>query len=76
MKQKHKIASEEQQQISETHAEQAASREFTTPEELLRHDAAQTNVPPSVTKRLDESLEREPAKTKSFWRRFFGVISL
>lgn len=45
--------------------------EFATPEELLRHDRAQTKVPPAVAERLGESLaaEPKPAETKPWWKR-------
>jgi len=72
MKQKHKLASEEQQQVSETQTQKTVGAEFATPEELLRHDAAQTEVPPTVAKRLDESLQNEPKRTRSLWRRLTG----
>ncbi len=38
-------------------------------EDLLRHDAAQTPVPPNVAGRLRESLAREPRPAASWWRR-------
>ncbi len=69
MKQKHKLTSQEQQEISETHTQQTAASEFATVEELLRYDAAQTKVPPSIAERLDKSLESEPKPTRSLWRR-------
>ena len=72
MKQKHKLTSQEQQEISETQTQQSTAREFTTAEELLRHDAAQTKVPPSVAERLDKSLQNEPKPTRSLWRRLTG----
>ena len=72
MKQKHKLASEEQQQVSEIQTQKTVGAEFATPEELLRHDAAQTEVPPTVAKRLDESLQNEPKRTRSLWRRLTG----
>jgi hypothetical protein len=72
MKQKHKLTSQEQQQISESQSQQTAAREFATAEELLRHDAAQTKVPPSVAERLDKSLQDEPKPTRSLWRRLTG----
>jgi hypothetical protein len=72
MKQKHKLTSQEQQEISETQTQQSTAREFATAEELLRHDAAQTKVPPTVAKRLDESLQNQPKRTRSLWRRLTG----
>ena len=71
MKQKHKLTPQEQQ-ISETQTQQSTAREFTTAEELLRHDAAQTKVPPSVAERLDKSLQNEPKPMRSLWRRLTG----
>jgi hypothetical protein len=74
MKQKHKLTAEEQQQLSGTHTQKTAAREFATPEELLRYDARQTEVPPAVAQRLGASLEREPPRARSFWRRCFGGL--
>lgn len=72
MKQKHKLTSQEQQQVSETHTQRTEAREFATAEELLRHDAAQTDVPPAIAQRLAESIQQEPKATKSFWQRLTG----
>lgn len=69
-------------QVTQTTAsEQAAeqtqrtppAREFATPEELLRFDAAQTPVPPAVADKLQQSIQREPAPAppQSWWRRWF-----
>lgn len=72
MKQKTNLTSAEQQQVAEAQAKQAEAREFETAEELLRHDAGQTQVPPAVAKRLDESIQREPKPAKSWWKRITG----
>lgn len=48
-----------------------AAAEFETPEALLRHDAANTPVPPQVAERLRASLDAEPVKPASWWSRFF-----
>lgn len=72
MKQKQKLTSQEQPQVSETQTRAAASPEFASAEELLRYDAAQTKVPPSVAERLDKSLQNEPKPTRSLWRRLLG----
>jgi hypothetical protein len=48
------------------------AREFGTVEELLRHDAAHTQVPPAVAARLQQSIAREPAPRASWWRRLFN----
>jgi hypothetical protein len=57
------------QQLS---GQRQAAREFGTVEEMLRHDAAQTQVPPAVGARLRESIAREPAPRASWWRRLFN----
>lgn len=50
---------------------QSNAKEFSTVEELLREDAAQTVVPPEIALRLNESIAQTP-KRKSWWRQFFG----
>jgi hypothetical protein len=72
MKQKHKLTPQAQQQVSETQTQKTEEREFATAEELLRYDASQTEVPPTVAKRLDESLQNEPKRTRSLWQRLMG----
>lgn len=57
--------------------EQAASAEtrtleFETPEELIRHDAKETQVPRDVETRLKQSLSDEPKAKPGLWRRLFG----
>jgi hypothetical protein len=48
-----------------------APREFATVEEMLRHDALHTPVPPAVAHRLGESLAGEPQPPRNFWQRLF-----
>ena len=72
MKQKSKLTTGEQSQLSETRTKQGAAREFTSAEELLRHDAAQTVVPVAVAKRLGESIQVEPKPERSWWQRLTG----
>lgn len=71
---KHRIEarSQEQTQVTEVQSQKTAAREFTSPEGLLRHDAAQTLVPPAVADRLAQSLRNEPKPERSWWRRMFG----
>jgi hypothetical protein len=59
-----------QQQVSHT----AASRqtEFASPEEMLRHDALHTPVPPAIEHRLRESIGPVAPAPRSWWRRLFG----
>ena len=55
------------QQSAETNAS-----EFATPEEVLRHDALHTPVPPAIAKRLEQSLAQLPRPSRSWWRRILG----
>ena len=71
MKRQTKLTSQEQQQLSEAKAEQAAAREFAAPEELLRYDASQTIVPPAVAERLTHSIQQVPLRARSWWQRLF-----
>lgn len=64
--------SQEQEHVAEVQSQQTTTREFTSPEELLKHDAAQTLVPPAVADRLAQSLRNEPKPERSWWRRMFG----
>ena len=55
MKQQTKLSPE--QQHVETHQSQPQiGQDFSTAEELLRFDAAQTSVPPQVVERLEKSV--------------------
>ncbi len=65
---------EEQQLETAQQQSQPQPLEFATPEELLRHDALHTPVPPSVTERLEKSLSEEPPPKEAlpWWKRLFG----
>jgi hypothetical protein len=56
-----------QQQSSET-----SQKEFATAEEMLRHDAAHTPVPPAIAERLEQSLAQLRPPARSWWRRILG----
>ena len=76
MKRQHKLISTEQQQqqIAEhQQQQQAVAREFNSVEEMLRHDALHTPVPPAIAHRLAESLAADPpaARSSAWWRRWF-----
>lgn len=77
MKRRSKLTSQQkqeeqqQQQAGELQAQQQAGMEFATPEELLRYDGKQTEVPPTIAARLQDSLEKLPPP-KGWWRRFLG----
>jgi len=62
----------EQTGSHQQNTQQQAALEFATAEEALRHDAAQTAVPPAVAERLQKALEREPMPALSWWQRLFG----
>lgn len=73
MKQQSKLNSQEsQQQTAGQQTEKQAVREFGTVEEMLRHDALHTPVPPRIALRLQESINQMPRPASSWWRRFFG----
>ena len=53
-----------------SHSRQSTARDFATAEELLRHDAAQTEVPPVIAERLTQSIAKLPGKPQSWWQRW------
>lgn len=76
MKQKSKLESQQHEQTTEQQhaAHQTEAREFQSAEEVVRFDAAHTNVPDSVKTRLADSVAREPKppQPKSWWRRLIS----
>jgi hypothetical protein len=46
-------------------------REFASAEEMLRHDAVHTPVPPAIAHRLQASIAQLPAPSRSWWQRWF-----
>ena len=67
-----KLRPTEQQTTEQQEQTQSqAAREFMSPEEMLRFDAAQTTPPASVTDRLRQSLAAEPFPKRPWWRRWF-----
>ena len=63
---------DEQQLAAARQTQQPAPLEFATPEEMLRHDALHTAVPPTIAFRLQESIGKTPARPLSWWRRLLG----
>ena len=63
---------EREQTTQQQSAQQQTAVEFVSAEEMLRHDAAQTTVPPAVAERLQKSIDREPKLARSWWQRLFG----
>ncbi len=77
MKHEKRLSSEQKSETQEEVLQQQqtqrqSAREFGSVEELLRHDALHTPVPPTVASRLQESINQEPTATKSWWRRWLG----
>jgi hypothetical protein len=71
MKHESKLTSQEQEQLAEVKAQQTATREFTSVEAVLRHDAGQTVVPPGIAERLARSVLNVPPPERSWWQRVF-----
>jgi hypothetical protein len=63
---------EQDLQASQTQQSSETVTEFANPEDLLRHDALHTPVPPSIARRLKESLGALTPPSNSWWRKFFG----
>jgi hypothetical protein len=74
MKHQIKLSQEKQQQQAVEHQTQPrAAREFANAEELLRHDAAHTTVPPVIAQRLQKSTGQTSAPPpRSWWRNLLG----
>ncbi|HEX5220895.1 MAG TPA: hypothetical protein VFZ59_15100 [Verrucomicrobiae bacterium] len=71
MKHESKQKAEEHQQLAAKSTRENVAREFATTDELLRHDAAQTEVPPVIAERLSKSIEGLPGPARSWWQRIF-----
>jgi len=52
--------------------EASGRRSFNSLEEVIGEDRAQTAVPPEVAERLNESIRKEPAPGKPWWRKLLG----
>ena len=73
MKRHIKLASAEQQQLTAAQqTRQQSPTEFANVDEMLRHDALHTPVPPSIAHRLQESLAKNPPPRRGWWRRLLG----
>jgi hypothetical protein len=71
-----KHTSQEQEQVSGAESQQSSAREFANTEELLRHDAALTPVPPRIAERLQESVKELPKPKTGWWKRWTGGMGL
>ena len=75
MKRQTKLTPQEQEQLAAAQRQTQASsaQEFASVEEMLRHDALHTPVPPAIARRLEESTRQlPPPPGRAWWRRFFG----
>jgi hypothetical protein len=69
-----KLQSAERQSNEQRQENQAqTTREFASPEEMLRFDAAQVTPPPSLIDRLKNSLAQDPSAQRSWWRRWLRL---
>jgi hypothetical protein len=61
------------EELQEALGQQQSVHEFATVEDMLRHDALHTPVPPSIAHRLQESASQlTPPQRRAWWRRIFG----
>jgi hypothetical protein len=72
MKRQSKLTPREEQSLSNQLGQQQAAHEFPSVEEMLRHDALHTPVPPTIAGRLQKSLRGVPSSKPGWLRRFFG----
>jgi hypothetical protein len=73
MKHHSKLTSQEKQQIEAAQqTRQEGEREFATVDEMLRHDALHTPVPPAIGHRLQKALGAAPPGARPWWKRFLG----
>ncbi len=75
MKRQSKLTQQEQEQLAaeEQHTQSSSAQEFANAEEMLRHDALHTPVPPTIAHRLEESVkDLSPAEARAWWQRWFG----
>ena len=73
MNQQKKFNSGQEQELAAHHqTTQNSVQEFSTVEELLRHDASRTSAPESIAERLQKSSAGIPKPPRSLWQRLFG----
>jgi hypothetical protein len=63
---------EQQLAAAQQQTQQSAGHEFATPEEMIRHDALHTPLPPAIAQRLQASIGQLPPARRSWWRRLLG----
>ena len=67
---KQKLVQRQAQQQEAAQVQKSTELEFEHAEQLLRHDALHTPVPPRIAQRLQESLDKTPPAPRPWWRRF------
>jgi len=72
MKRHNKLTQREEEALSEQVSQQHAAREFSSVEEMLRHDALHTPVPPNIGFRLRKSIGGLPSAKPGWLKKFFG----
>jgi hypothetical protein len=75
MKRQTKLTPQEQEQLAaaQQQTQSSSPQEFGSVEEMIRHDALHTPVPPTIAHRLAESINQlPPPPARGWWRRFFG----
>jgi hypothetical protein len=75
MKHQSKLTPQEQEQLAaaQQQAQSSSPQEFASVEEMLRHDALHTPVPPTIAHRLEESISQlPPPADRAWWRRLLG----
>jgi hypothetical protein len=75
MKRQTKLTQQEQEQLAagQQQTQSSSVKEFASVEEMLRHDALHTPVPPTIAHRLEESIEQSPPRVgRAWWRRLLG----
>lgn len=71
MKQRNEF-SQAQEHTEEQQAQAPTAKEFSNSDELLRHDAAHTTVPPEIEERLKASVSDLPESKPNWLKRLFG----
>ena len=72
MKQQNEFNSEqEQEHAAQQQTTQNAAQDFSTVEELLRFDAAQTSPPTGLAQRLQKSSADFPKPNRPWWLKLF-----
>jgi len=72
MKRETKLTPREELAAQEQQIQKQAPLEFGSVDEMLRHDALHTPVPPAIEHRLRESLGPTAPMPRPWWRRLFG----